>query len=294
MHRTGLPLAEPCSITDQRNFTVLAPDPRRLDADGDGIGCEPISTSGGTIVAGGSPNLYTSGGPFVAPPPQEPATLPSLTATSRPAMAFGTCLAGSRADNWFVHRDRNRAGLWFATPDRTSTGNLAVVSNPVFIGNGLWTWPNRFGQDDWFWQSRNHDGIWFRPNRISVGNLTIATSGSHGNVAVVSNPIFISNGVWHWPDRTHGDDWRWRNRPATPAGSGPTASVSVTSPSQVLATAISPSPATPFSSALGSGHGLATPVTTAGSGPAATVMMIGAARPLRQWRLGLAGSPRHR
>ena len=48
-----------------------------------------------------------------------------------------------------MHRDR--AGLWFVAPDHRSTGNLAVVSNPVFIGHGLWTWPNRFGKDDWFW-----------------------------------------------------------------------------------------------------------------------------------------------
>jgi hypothetical protein len=39
----GPPLAAPCAITDERNFTVLSPDPRRLDADGDGIGCEPIT-----------------------------------------------------------------------------------------------------------------------------------------------------------------------------------------------------------------------------------------------------------
>jgi hypothetical protein len=39
----GPPLAAPCAITDERNFTVLPPDPRRLDRDGDGIGCEPIS-----------------------------------------------------------------------------------------------------------------------------------------------------------------------------------------------------------------------------------------------------------
>jgi hypothetical protein len=37
----GPPLAYPCAITNERNFTVLSPDPRRLDADGDGIGCEP-------------------------------------------------------------------------------------------------------------------------------------------------------------------------------------------------------------------------------------------------------------
>jgi hypothetical protein len=38
----GPPLVEPCAITDERNFTVLPPDPRGLDTDGDGIGCEPI------------------------------------------------------------------------------------------------------------------------------------------------------------------------------------------------------------------------------------------------------------
>jgi hypothetical protein len=39
----GLPLDQPCAITDERNFTVLPPDPRGLDADGDGVGCEPLS-----------------------------------------------------------------------------------------------------------------------------------------------------------------------------------------------------------------------------------------------------------
>ena len=142
--------------------------------------------------------------PFAAPPPPEPANLPSLTAASVPAQASGTCLARAAA-----------ATTGSSQPaDRTSTGNVAIVSNPVFIGNGLWSWPHRFGQDDWFWQSRNHDGIWFRPNRISVGNLTIASSGNgNGNIAIVSNPIFIGSGVWHWPDRTHGDDWGWRNHP---------------------------------------------------------------------------------
>src|SRR4051812_33839364 len=57
----GRPLAAPCSITDQRNFTVLPPDPRRLDADHDGIGCEPIAPRGGTLVSAASPNLYASG-----------------------------------------------------------------------------------------------------------------------------------------------------------------------------------------------------------------------------------------
>jgi hypothetical protein len=41
----GPPFDQGCAITDQRNFTVLPPDPQHLDADGDGIGCEPITSS---------------------------------------------------------------------------------------------------------------------------------------------------------------------------------------------------------------------------------------------------------
>jgi hypothetical protein len=39
----GPPLAQPCAITAERDFTVLPPDPRGLDRDGDGVGCEPVS-----------------------------------------------------------------------------------------------------------------------------------------------------------------------------------------------------------------------------------------------------------
>lgn len=40
---SGPPFDQGCAITDQRLFTVLAPDPQGLDHDDDGIGCEPIS-----------------------------------------------------------------------------------------------------------------------------------------------------------------------------------------------------------------------------------------------------------
>lgn len=33
------------AITDERNFTVLPPDPQSLDRDRDGIGCEPVTSS---------------------------------------------------------------------------------------------------------------------------------------------------------------------------------------------------------------------------------------------------------
>lgn len=38
----GPPFAQGCAITEERNFTVLPPDPQGLDRDRDGIGCEPI------------------------------------------------------------------------------------------------------------------------------------------------------------------------------------------------------------------------------------------------------------
>jgi hypothetical protein len=41
----GPPFDQGCAITDDRRFTVMAPDPQRLDHDGDGIGCEPIRSS---------------------------------------------------------------------------------------------------------------------------------------------------------------------------------------------------------------------------------------------------------
>jgi hypothetical protein len=43
----GPPFDQGCAITDERRFTVIAPDPQGLDHDGDGIGCEPIGGSSG-------------------------------------------------------------------------------------------------------------------------------------------------------------------------------------------------------------------------------------------------------
>ena len=41
----GPPFDQGCAVTSERLFTVLPPDPQRLDHDGDGIGCEPIGAS---------------------------------------------------------------------------------------------------------------------------------------------------------------------------------------------------------------------------------------------------------
>jgi hypothetical protein len=41
----GPPFDQGCSITSERRFEVLPPDPQGLDHDGDGIGCEPIRGS---------------------------------------------------------------------------------------------------------------------------------------------------------------------------------------------------------------------------------------------------------
>ena len=135
-------------------------------------------------------------------------------------------------DDWFRPNIINVGNI---TLGGSGNGSVAIASNPVFIGGGLWTWQNRHGNDDWFWRNRfgnddwrhhnrfgNDDwrgrsrfgnGIWGRPSHISVGNLTVAGSGN-GNIAIASNPVFISSGVWHWPSH-------FNNR--TRSGSGPTA-----------------------------------------------------------------------
>ena len=41
----GPPFDQGCAITEERRFTVSAPDPQGLDHDGDGIGCEPVGGS---------------------------------------------------------------------------------------------------------------------------------------------------------------------------------------------------------------------------------------------------------
>lgn len=41
----GPPFDQGCEITNERFFTVLPPDPQHLDADKDGIGCEPIGAN---------------------------------------------------------------------------------------------------------------------------------------------------------------------------------------------------------------------------------------------------------
>ena len=208
----GRPLAEPCAITDQRNFTVLAPDPRGLDADGDGIGCEPISPAGGTLLRGASVNLYTSRGDLGHAAPIRTADV-AVSADPVRSSDGGRVSppVDSRAINWVAESGRNRAGLWFQSRDRSRAGNLAVVSNPIVIGHGLWRWPNRHDENDWFRRGRNHDGILFWPGRISVGNIVVSGSGS-GNVAIASNPVFISNGVGVGPNRNHDDDLAWRHR----------------------------------------------------------------------------------
>ena len=38
----GPPFGQGCAVTEERLFTVLPPDPQRLDHDKDGVGCEPI------------------------------------------------------------------------------------------------------------------------------------------------------------------------------------------------------------------------------------------------------------
>src|SRR5215213_5352196 len=210
---SGRPLAAPCSITTERNFTVLPPDPRGLDSDGDGIGCEPVASSGGTVSIGSGFNTYARGyARFAAPAANDESAVAADSVTTGDG-AWDSTREGAVPNEWhvhsgltraglwfwrpdsindglrFVHPDRTRAGLWFVPRGRNGTGNVAIASNPVVIGNGSW----------------------FSPNRVFLGNLTIASSGS-GNVAIVSNPVVIGHGLWGWPDHTNNGNWFWRAR----------------------------------------------------------------------------------
>ena len=135
-------------------------------------------------------------------------------------MASGHWPDRGHGDDW---RWRNRFGngSWH-WPTRINVGNItvagsgngvnmAIASNPVFIGNGLWRWSDQTHDDGWFWRGRDHDdwswrdrfgrGVWGWPSRIAVGNLVVARSGNaNGNLAIASNPVFIGNGLWSWPN----------------------------------------------------------------------------------------------
>jgi hypothetical protein len=250
----GPPLAWPCSITTERNFTVLPPDPRRLDADGDGVGCEPISTSGGTSNSGASLQLYANSG---ATRPAAPASSSVRAADGNSGVVGGggsvSPATRSRADYQITYGDHDRAGLWFVpyrrpfanglyAPASSGNGNVAVVSNPVIVGNGLWRWPAHnqisdqflfgliaignidiastrgnvavvsnpvvIGRGLWNLPGNNRGDTWFGTTSIGIGNIDIASGA--GNVAAVSNPVFFGNGfigdgLWRWPDRNHGN-----------------------------------------------------------------------------------------
>ncbi len=237
---SGSPLDAPCSITDERNFTVLPPDPRDLDADGDGIGCEPISTGGETTDNGANVTLYASDDSLPVAPVSNGN---SSVAASPDRIGDGVWVLPpdrNRAGGWIVHGDRKRADDWIVHRDRSNNGSLTIVSNSVVIGNGVWRWNGHRRHDNEFWLNhitignftiarssngslaivsnsvfigdgfwtlfgqREDNGLWL--NRIVIGNLTIARS-SHGSLAIVSNPVFVSNDLRTWGGHHRDDNW---------------------------------------------------------------------------------------
>lgn len=72
----GPPYNQGCAVTAQRLFKVLAPDPQHLDADGDGIGCEPIGGAPQAPAAPSAPDVQyrdcESSYPDVCIPPAPP------------------------------------------------------------------------------------------------------------------------------------------------------------------------------------------------------------------------------
>lgn len=78
----GPPWEQGCAITPERNFRVLPPDPQRLDADGDGIGCEPITAQ--------QPAPAPAQDPGLAPAPPSTGCLD----------AYDTCVPPSPYGDW--------------------------------------------------------------------------------------------------------------------------------------------------------------------------------------------------
>ncbi len=134
---------------------------------------------------------------------------------------------------WFLNWDSDQVGRWFwgsrfgtdhLAAARSGDGNLALVSNSVHIGDGVWRWPSDGRADDWrddentswTWgddRDRDHDHDWRMDDRaVCIRSGAFASSGN-GSVAVSAHRVHIEPGVWFWPhDRHRADDWRWRGQ----------------------------------------------------------------------------------
>ena len=214
------------AYADEPNSAVVSADLRALNADGDGMGSDPISASSGYLrgtpavdgnFAGASDPVRIGNGPWGW---QGRTGVRNVTSDrsgqSNLAVSGGLVRIGpgvwfwpsdgNRSPDWLWSSIRNRAGdwslhgnglwLWSGTAG-SGTGNLAISGSSVRIRNGVWFLPS----------DRDHGNGWPWPRQISVGNLAIAQSGN-GNLAVVSNPVRIGAGVWGWPDRDRVANWR--------------------------------------------------------------------------------------
>ena len=133
----GRPLAEPCSITDQRNFTVLPRTPGDWTPTVMALAASrfrPVVERSSAAPA----RISTSGGYLPRRPRQNRRVAVAAAAVAPQLWRAGARLPrGAAATAGWCSRDGNRAGLWFMAPARTSTGSVAIVSNPVFISQ--WT-----------------------------------------------------------------------------------------------------------------------------------------------------------
>ena len=65
--------------------------------------------------------------------------------------------------------------------------NVAIASNPIFIGGGLWTWQNRHGNDDWFWRNRRQRRLALaQPSATMTGAAAVASATASGAGPAIS------------------------------------------------------------------------------------------------------------
>jgi hypothetical protein len=113
-----------------------------------------------------------------------------------------------RFTDWFQHGNGlwlwpGRIGIANLAAARSGNGSLAVVTNVVQIGRGLWQVPlghAGIGTGDWRWPRNSGSGIW-------VLSSAVARSSS-GTLAISSHAVRIDTGIWLLPSgRDPGHTW---------------------------------------------------------------------------------------
>ncbi|HET7095542.1 MAG TPA: hypothetical protein VFI22_18770, partial [Thermomicrobiales bacterium] len=195
---------------------------------GKGGGAKADSPKAGSVVNGAIMPFASNGAALLAAPlaPAASAGNGDIVGAGASGAADGfraAPRAQNRANDRIVQNDRDRGGLWF-TSNRIGSGDVAIASNPVFFGDGLWSNRNGAGDGFWFWRNRIGHEFNFAPASIANGNVNVA---SGGNVAIASNPVFIGGGLWNWSGLFDGNGFGFGRGPIANGNIGVAASGNV-------------------------------------------------------------------